>query len=95
MEPLKNLKQLQGFVGVVNYNRDMWPHICHVLVPLTSVACAKLKHGKKLTKSVWIDKMQKAFDQMKSLIAINAILAYPDHNKRFEMYTDLSARGLY
>ncbi len=34
--------------------------------------------------------MQKAFDKMRLLMAANALAAYPDHNKRFNVYTDAS-----
>ncbi len=34
--------------------------------------------------------MQQAFDKMHLLMAANALAAYPDHNKRFDVYTDAS-----
>jgi hypothetical protein len=34
--------------------------------------------------------MQKAFDKMRLLMAANALAAYPDHNKRFNVHTDAS-----
>jgi hypothetical protein len=34
--------------------------------------------------------MQKAFDKMRLLMAGNALAAYPDHNNRFDIYTDAS-----
>jgi hypothetical protein len=34
--------------------------------------------------------MQQAFDKMRLLMAANALAAYPDHNKRFDVYTDAS-----
>jgi hypothetical protein len=34
--------------------------------------------------------MQKVFDKMCLLMAADALAAYPDHNKRFDVYTDAS-----
>jgi hypothetical protein len=34
--------------------------------------------------------MQKAFDKMHLLMAVDTLAAYPDHNKRFDVYTDAS-----
>jgi hypothetical protein len=35
-------------------------------------------------------KCKKMFDKMRLLMAANALAAYPDHNKRFDAYTDTS-----
>jgi hypothetical protein len=34
--------------------------------------------------------MQAAFEKMKQLCTANALVAYPDDNKRFDIYTDAS-----
>ncbi len=34
--------------------------------------------------------MQKAFEEMKTLMAAEVFCAYPDHNKPFKIYTDAS-----
>ena len=41
MEPPKTLKNLRGFIGAVNYYRDLWPQRSHILAPLTSQVGAK------------------------------------------------------
>ena len=89
MEAPKNLKQLRGFIGMVNYYRDMWPHRAHVLAPLTAKTGAP-KKGTKQEKFIWTPIMQQAFDKMKALMAADVLCAYPNHNKPFHIYTDAS-----
>jgi hypothetical protein len=49
---------------------------------------AGMKKGKKLD---WTPEIQTAFDKMRLLLAADdALAAYPDHNKRFDIYTDSS-----
>ncbi len=45
---------------------------------------------KKKTLINWTDEMQQGFDKMHLLMAANALAAYPDHNKQFNIYTDAS-----
>ena len=74
---------------MVNYYCDMWPHRAHVLAPLTSKTGAP-KKGEKQAKFLWTPDMQTAFNKMQLLLAADALAAYPDHNKRFDIYTDSS-----
>ncbi len=83
------LKELHGFIGVVNYYRDMWPHRAHILTPLTSQTGAP-KKGQPQQKYVWTEEIQAAFNQMKALMAMDILCAYPDHNKLFHIYTNAS-----
>jgi hypothetical protein len=89
MQPPTSLKLLHGFVGMVNYYRDMWPHRSEILAPLTAQTGAP-KKGAKQPPFVWTDIMQKAFNQMKALMAADVLCAYPNHNKPFNIYTDAS-----
>jgi hypothetical protein len=47
MEAPKTLKQLCGFIGMVNYYQDMWPYIAHVLPPQMSQTGAPRKGEKQ------------------------------------------------
>jgi len=77
--------ELRQFIGCVNYYSDMWPSRAHVLQPLTDQS--GLKKGVPIQ---WSDAHQHAFDKMRHLMAADALAANPDHNKRFDIYTDAS-----
>eukprot|EP00804_Cyclotella_cryptica_P009471 CCRYP_017760-RA/>CCRYP_017760-RA protein AED:0.51 eAED:0.51 QI:0/-1/0/1/-1/0/1/0/347 len=79
MDHPRNATKLRMFIGCVNYYRDMWPSRAHIRKPLTDQS--GLKKGAPIK---WTDKMQQAFDKMRSLMAANALGAYPDHNERFD-----------
>jgi hypothetical protein len=74
---------------MVNYYRDMWPHRSHILFPLTAKTGAP-KKGIKTPPNKWAPEMQKAFKEMKALMAAEVLHAYPVHNKQFKIYTDAS-----
>jgi hypothetical protein len=77
--------ELRMFIGCINYYCDMWPSRAHILKPLTDQSGLK-----KRVLIKWTDEMQKAFDKMRLLMAAVALAAYPDNNKRFDVYTDAS-----
>ena len=63
----------------------MWKRRSHILAPL-----AELAGGKKNSPYKWLPKHMEAFEEAKWMIARKAMLAYPDFNKPFEIYTDAS-----
>ena len=80
-----NATELCMFIGCVNYYCDMWPSCAHILKPLTDQSGLKKKAPIK-----WTDEMHQAFDKMRLLMAADALAAYPDHNKWFDVHTDAS-----
>jgi hypothetical protein len=89
MEAAKMLKELRGFIEMVNYFCNMWPHQAHILTPLRLQTGAP-KKGQTQQKCVFMKKLQAAFDQMKVLMAMDVLCAYPNHNKLFHIYTNTS-----
>jgi hypothetical protein len=100
IKPPTGVKQLRHFLGMVQYYRDLWARRSEMLAPLTSLVgeCSQTKTTKaKGTKKVpwhWDEVHQKAFDHVKATIAKDVVLAYPDFNKVFEIYTDASSKQL-
>jgi hypothetical protein len=85
MDRPRNATELRMFIGCVNYYKDMWPSRAHILKPLTDLSGLPKK-----TKIKWSSALQTAFDKMRYLMAADCLSAYPDHNKRFDIYTDAS-----
>jgi hypothetical protein len=89
MQPPASLKQLHGFIGIVNYYKDMRPHRSHILEPLTAKTGAPRKDV-KAPLYTWTKDMQKSFHQLKASVAAEVLCTYPDHNKPFKICTDAS-----
>jgi hypothetical protein len=70
-----NATELRSFIGAVNFYRNMWKGRASVFAPLTALSGAK-----KGLKIDWTPKCDKAFKQMKALMAADALLYYPNHN---------------
>ena len=66
VEPIQNnavpttKKQLQSFIGLINYSRDMWKYRYGILPPLSGMTYEQAKWN-------WKKECQKAFDTMKKI----------------------------
>ena len=100
LQPQSNVKQLRRVLGIIQYYRDIWEKRTDTLSPLTDLVgeCGTTKSTKKKgTKKApwhWDDIHQKAFESIKTMIARDIVLAYPDFTKKFVIYTDASKRQL-
>ena len=70
---------------MVTYYRDMYPRRSHVLAPFTALAGLP-----KRTKIKWTEELDKSFKQIKAVLVQECLMAYPNHNLPFDIYTDSS-----
>jgi hypothetical protein len=77
----KTRKQLRGFIGMINFCRDMWKNRSSLLAPLTALTS-------KNVPCKWTDEHQKNFDAIKRVIGREVSLACPDFNAPFQTHTD-------
>jgi hypothetical protein len=61
----ETLKQLCGFIGMVNFYRIMWRHQAHIMAPLTKLV--KVEHSQ--FKRHWGPEQDDAFEAGKALIS--------------------------
>ena len=80
-----NSKQLKQFLGMVNFYQDVWPRCSHILASL-----AKLSSKTSKINWLWTKIHQQAFEESKAMLCKHAMLAYPDFEKPFDLYTDAS-----
>ena len=85
---------------MVQYYRDLWARRSEMLAPLTSSVgeCGhtKITKAEKTKKHAWHwdEVHQVVFDNVKTTIARDVVLAYPDYSKEFEIYTDALSKQL-
>ena len=82
----KSSTSVKRFGGMVNFYRDLWPKHAHYLAPIMALTKGK----KKNRPIVWTQEAIDAFEKIKTIIAEDAMLHYPEFNKEFEIYTDSS-----
>ena len=83
-----NIKELQGFLGAVNFYRRFIPSAARILLPLTAV----LKGGKKGPELIeWTPEMEGAFSNIKGELSRSTCLAFPTEKAELSLATDASA----
>ncbi|CAM4637279.1 unnamed protein product [Lepidochelys kempii] len=82
-------KQVQAFIGLAEYYRRFVPHFSAIATPITELC----KKGKP-DKVVWTEQCQVAFRALKEALVSGPVLANPDFDKPFVVFTDASNTGL-
>ena len=79
-------KELQAFLGFMNYHRDFIPRYAHISHCLYQLA-AKSKPKSNLS---WGEEHEDAFGQLKSILDATTCLAFPNQTGEFILDTDAS-----
>ena len=86
------VKELQSFLGLVNFQRKYIPHCSQLAQPLSRLTGASGRQ--KLT---WTGEMSDAFFALKDAMRHDLSLAYPDYSEgasKLELSTDASGTGV-
>ena len=81
-----DVNQIRSFVGLVQYFRRFIKDLATHLAPMTALT-------KKDVPFLWSDACQAAFNHVKEALICAPVLAMPDVNKAFQVYTDASIHG--
>ena len=79
----KNVREIRGFIGMCSYYRRFIPNFSKIAEPLIELT-------KKYARFKWTPDCQSAFDYLKDSLTVVPLLAYPDINKPYVLYTDAS-----
>lgn len=85
------VKQLRSFLGLVNFQRKFIPQCSVICKPLS-----KLLGSSDKALILWSDEMNQSFEELKTCMAKDIILIYPDYSAtahKMELSTDASRYG--
>ena len=81
LSPPKDVKGVRSFLGMCNYYAQTLPSYAQVAEPL-------YKLTRKNQPFVWGPEQQKSFETLKELLGSNSVMAYPQINQPYKLYTD-------
>ncbi len=79
-----NLKQVCGFLGVINFIKNHIPNRAAICEPITRLTCKNVKFS-------WGEEQTQAFNKVKAIVAESIMLTYPNPNRPFDLYPDASS----
>ena len=83
----KNPKGIKQFLGLCGYYRKFVPNFAKTAIPLTKLL-------RKNQKFIWSQECHEAFEKLKQNLISPPVLAFPDFNQPFILYTDASTEAI-
>ena len=84
----QSMRELQGFLGSINYYRSYIPRMAQIASPLYALT-------KKGASWNWTDECKEAFNELRDKLTNEPVtLAFPDWNKELYVETDASGSGV-
>ncbi|XP_069618471.1 uncharacterized protein [Ranitomeya imitator] len=89
-----NLHEVRQFLGLVGYYRRFIKDFTKIATPLQDllVSQSKKTKGKNITLD-WNNRLEGSFTQLKLALMGDEVLAYPEYDQPFVLYTDASNTG--
>ena len=84
----KTGKDIMRYCGLINYFRNLIPHVATIMAPLDAL------RNEKSLETIWNATHQRAFENLKKALLGDIVLAYPDMNARFCIACDASSTGI-
>ena len=91
MERPRSLKQMQSFLGMVQFYRGYVENLAIVAAPLYELT---KKTAKWRSNDPWKEEHDRAFEKIRDVLSSRPLLAFPDFTTPFYIRTDASAYGI-
>lgn len=87
-KPPETVRDVRRLVGLVNWYRKFIPKAAELLAPLTDIIREDGPTSQK--KVTWTDRARQSFEEIKTILTSEPILAMADFKLPFKIYTDAS-----
>ena len=86
----QTVRQLQSFLGLINYYRRYIKNYAHIASPLHKLTGGRVNETKLKKEIQWNAEAEVAFEKLKETLAEKVTLAFPNFKKKFFLTTDAS-----
>lgn len=86
----KSIKQIQRFIGMVNYYHRFIPKLAELLAPIYSYLAQEAKNKNKNKIVTWSEELDTIFQKTKNALVNITMLAHPQRQGKFAIATDAS-----